>query len=127
MATRAAPIRPPPANPTPANKLLACASIIALTGDSSERMDKSQYQQAFDRIHANYLATPARRLTPAQVHRLSGADLPICKLVLADLVRAQFLCAGADGSYIRRTRPVRDESPLSHVSERLPQTPDLNL
>jgi hypothetical protein len=64
-------------------------------------MDINPYQQAFERIRAEYLEMPGMRLTRAQVQRLSGADILMCKLVLADLVRARFLHLGPDGSYIR--------------------------
>ena len=57
------------------------------------------YRQAFDRIRAEYLEMPGMRLTAAQVQRLSGVHVSICALVLEDLVRAQFLHKGLDGSY----------------------------
>ncbi len=59
------------------------------------------YRQAFDRIRAEYLEMPGMRLTPTQVQRLSGVDISVCTLVLEDLVRAQFLYRGHDGSYSR--------------------------
>jgi hypothetical protein len=59
------------------------------------------YREAFERIRAEYLEMPGMRLTPAQVQRLSGVDISICALVLDDLVRAQFLSKGLDGSYAR--------------------------
>ena len=59
------------------------------------------YRQAFDRIRAEYLEMPGMRLTPTQVQRLSGVDISVCTLVLQDLVRAQFLYMGHDGSYSR--------------------------
>jgi hypothetical protein len=59
------------------------------------------YRQAFDRIRAEYLEMPGMRLTAAQVQRLSGVDVSVCRLVLEDLVRAQFLYVGHDGSYSR--------------------------
>jgi hypothetical protein len=64
-------------------------------------MNTPPYQQAFERIRAEYLEMPGMRLTPPQVQRLSGAEIAICKLVLDDLVRAKFLYMGPDGSYIR--------------------------
>jgi hypothetical protein len=63
----------------------------------------TSYLQAFDRIRAEYLEMPGMRLTPAQVQRLCGVDAAICKWVLDDLVRAQFLYAGDDGGYARDT------------------------
>jgi hypothetical protein len=63
--------------------------------------DLLPYRQAFDRIHAEYLEMPGMRLTATQVQRLSGVELSVCRLVLDDLVRAQFLYAGLDGSYSR--------------------------
>jgi hypothetical protein len=61
------------------------------------------YLEAFERIRAEYLEMPGMRLTPAQVQRLSGVDISVCKLVLDDLVRAKFLYTGPDGSYTRGT------------------------
>jgi hypothetical protein len=65
--------------------------------------DTSSYRQAFDRIRAEYLEMPGMRLTVEQVHRLSGVDIEICTAVLEDLVRAKFLQAGADRTYLRAT------------------------
>jgi hypothetical protein len=87
------------------------------------------YRQAFDRIRAEYLEMPGMRLTPAQVQRLSGVHISICALVLDDLVRAQFLNKGLDGSYARgsdgggriRSRMARTEgnpSPVLSASRR---------
>jgi hypothetical protein len=61
------------------------------------------YLEAFERIRAEYLEMPGMRLTPAQVQRLSGVDISVCRLVLDDLVRAKFLYTGPDGSYARGT------------------------
>jgi hypothetical protein len=66
-------------------------------------METPQYQQAFARIRAEYADLPGMRLTPAQVHRLSGVEISICKLVLDDLLRARFLAVGPDGSYIKES------------------------
>jgi hypothetical protein len=61
------------------------------------------YQQAFERIRAEFLEMPGMRLSPAQVERLSGVDRAVCTCVLDDLVRAGFLCGTANGSYGRAT------------------------
>ncbi len=91
-------------------------------------MKELPYRQAFERIRAEYLEMPGMRLTPAQVQRLSGVEISICALVLDDLVRAQFLHRGLDGSYARggdgdpsRPRVARAEwnrSRMSSVSHR---------
>ena len=91
-------------------------------------MKDLQYWQAFDRIRAEYLEMPGMRLTAAQVQRLSGVHISICALVLDDLVRAQFLHKGSEGSYVRgsaggpiRSRMARAEgnaSPVRSVSRR---------
>ena len=91
-------------------------------------MDHPPYRQAFERIRAEYLEMPGMRLTAAQVHRLSGVDILICAVVLEDLVRAQFLHRGPDGSYARggdrnsaRSRMAivhSNASPLSSTSRR---------
>ena len=56
----------------------------------------SPYEQAFNRIQAEFMAVPGRRLTPGQVERLSGVGASVCQRVLDDLVRAGFLCLGAN-------------------------------
>lgn len=76
-------------------------------------MNALPYQQAFDRIRAEFVEMPGMRLTPEQVQRLSGVDRAVCKAVLDDLVRAGFLCIGPGGSYARSTdtstsRPMGD-------------------
>jgi hypothetical protein len=40
------------------------------------------YEQAFERIRAEFMEMPRMRLTPEQVERLSGVDSAICKSVL---------------------------------------------
>ena len=69
------------------------------------------YWQAFDRIRAEYLEMPGMRLTATQAQRLSGVEFSVCRLVLEDLVRAQFLYVGFDGSYSR----TAEERPRSRV------------
>jgi hypothetical protein len=66
---------------------------------------KTHYQQAFDRIRAEFLEMPGMTLTPEQVRRLCGVDIHVCEGVLNDLVRARFLASTTDGSYRRITRP----------------------
>ena len=57
------------------------------------------YQQAFDRIRAEFGEMPGMHLTPEQVARLSRVETAICKTVLDDLARAGFLCISANGTY----------------------------
>jgi len=64
-------------------------------------MNTLPYQQAFDRIRAEFVEMPGMRLTPEQVERLSGVQRVVCKSVLDDLVRAGFLRILANGSYAR--------------------------
>jgi hypothetical protein len=63
----------------------------------------SPYEQAFNRIRAEFMEMPGMRLTPGQVERLSGVSSSVCRLVLDDLVRAGFLSLGAHGAYARST------------------------
>jgi hypothetical protein len=56
---------------------------------------------------------PGMRLTAAQVERLSGVDAPTCRIVLDDLVRANFLNAGNDGTYARRADDTAVQTRLS--------------
>jgi hypothetical protein len=63
----------------------------------------SPYEQAFNRIRAEFMEMPGMRLTPEQVERLSGVVKSVCRLVLDDLVRAGFLSVGVDGTYARST------------------------
>jgi hypothetical protein len=69
----------------------------------SVREDSSllPYEQAFNRIRAEYVEMPGMRLTPEQVERLSGVNRTVCRHVLDDLVRAQFLAIAGDGTYGR--------------------------
>jgi len=60
----------------------------------------SPYEQAFNRIRAEFTEMPGMRLTSEQVERLSGISNSVCKLVLDDLVRAGFLSDG-NGTYAR--------------------------
>jgi hypothetical protein len=64
-------------------------------------MNTLPYQQAFERIRAEFSEMPGMRLTPEQVERLSGVPHATCKCVLDDLVRARFLGNCANGSYGR--------------------------
>jgi hypothetical protein len=75
------------------------------------------YQQAFERVRAEFLDMPGMHLTPEQVERLSGVECATCKVVLDDLLRSGFLCIAADGSYCRvsdtstsHSRPVGAEA-----------------
>jgi hypothetical protein len=66
-------------------------------------MNSLPYRQAFERIRGEYREMPGMRLTPVQVERLSGVEISVCRLVLDDLVRAQFLSVRPDGTYARGT------------------------
>jgi hypothetical protein len=59
------------------------------------------YQEALQRIHAEFIEMPGMQLTPAQVERLAGVDKTICKRVLDDLVRAGFLRMSTNGIYVK--------------------------
>jgi hypothetical protein len=63
----------------------------------------SPYEQAFNRIRAEFMEMPGMQLTPEQVERLSGVGSSVCRRVLDDLVRARFLSIGANGMYARST------------------------
>jgi hypothetical protein len=79
-----------------------------MTSDQQPVTGTSGYQQAFHRIRAEYLEMPGVRLTPEQVQRLSGVDVLVCRIVLDDLVRAKFLRASPDGTYVRASEsPAR--------------------
>ena len=62
--------------------------------------EQSVYDQALLRIRGEYLEMPGMRLTPEQVQRLSGIELSLCKQVLADLVRSNFLRLNSDATYV---------------------------
>ena len=76
----------------------------------------SPYEQAFNRIRAEYTEMPGMRLIPDQVARLSGVDSAVCRLVLDDLVRAKFLIIYANGTYARSTN-VRSATARSRSAE----------
>jgi hypothetical protein len=42
----------------------------------------SPYEQAFNRIRADFMEMPGMRLTPEQVERLSGVVKSVCRLCL---------------------------------------------
>jgi hypothetical protein len=75
--------------------------------DDQPRASLSGYEQAFQRIRAEYLEMPGMRLTAAQVERLSGVETSVCKRVLNDLVRTKFLRVSSDGTFVRSN----DDSP----------------
>jgi hypothetical protein len=81
----------------------------------------SPYEQALNRIRAEFMEMPGMRLTLRQVERLSGVGSSVCRLVLDDLVRAGFLAAGADGTYARPTGLDRmtSRSPGAEAHQRL--------
>jgi hypothetical protein len=64
-------------------------------------MATTPYQEAFDRVRAEYVEMPGMRLTRQQLQRLCGVEATVCQLVLSDLVRAAFLRQGPDGCYAR--------------------------
>lgn len=68
-------------------------------------MNPQPYQEAFNRIRAEFLEMPGLTLTPEQVRRLCGVDLGVCEGVLNDLVRARFLTSDPQGIYRRLTYP----------------------
>jgi len=84
-------------------------------------MNTVPYRRAFERIRAEYLEMPGMQLTPAQVQRLSGVDISVCRLVLDDLVRAQFLHMQPNGSYARST----DDSPSRSRTVKAERKPSL--
>jgi hypothetical protein len=64
-------------------------------------MNKLPFQQALERIRAEYQEMPGMKLTLEQVERLSGVDRSICMQVLDALVNAKFISRRTDGSYTR--------------------------
>ena len=64
-------------------------------------MKSLSYQQALERIRAEFVEMPGMHLTCEQLERLSGVERTVCRAVLDDLVRARFLCLSANGSYCR--------------------------
>jgi len=72
----------------------------------------SVYEQALNRIRAEYLEMPGMRLTLKQVERLSGVNGAVCRLVLDDLVRARVLDISHDGKYARHSDMDRSRPPM---------------
>ena len=66
-------------------------------------MKSLPYRQAFERIRGEYREMPGMRLTLAQVERLSGVEISVCRLVLDDLVHTHILSVRPDGTYTRGT------------------------
>jgi hypothetical protein len=53
------------------------------------------------RLRAEFVEMPDLRLTSDQVQRLCGLERTLCRLALASLVDAKFLCVNETGSYAR--------------------------
>jgi hypothetical protein len=66
-------------------------------------MAEASLGDLLQRVRAEYLEMPGLRLSIGQVHRLFGVDWPLCQQVLNSLVDEKFLCAKADGTYLRLT------------------------
>ena len=64
-------------------------------------MNKTPFQQALERIRAEYQQMPGMQLTLEQVQRLSGVDRSVCQQVLDALVNAKFVFLRTDGSYTK--------------------------
>jgi hypothetical protein len=60
-------------------------------------------QRVLERLRAEYLEMPGMKLRIEQVQRLCGIEQTMCKLVLAALVKADFLSLKSDGTYVRLT------------------------
>jgi hypothetical protein len=61
-----------------------------------------RWQHAYQRVRAEFFEMPGMRLSAQQVERLCGVPNAVCKIVLDDLVTANFLYVGSDGTYGRR-------------------------
>jgi DNA-binding IclR family transcriptional regulator len=66
-------------------------------------MSTFSYEEAFERIRAEFLETPGTRLNLSQVARRCGLHRSVCKDVLEDLVCAGFLSNSPPGTYGRLT------------------------
>jgi DNA-binding GntR family transcriptional regulator len=77
-------------------------------------MNTLPYQEAFERIRAEFQEMPGMRLTAEQLERLSGVDRAVCQCVLDDLVRAKFLDRLPNGSYGRLSDTSKSESRVLH-------------
>jgi hypothetical protein len=58
-------------------------------------------QQMTERVRAEYLEKPGKRLKAEQVRRLCGIEPTMCQQVLDALVNTGFLCLKPDGHYAR--------------------------
>jgi hypothetical protein len=74
--------------------------------------------RTLERLRAEFLEMPGLRLTAEQIHRLCGVERADCVMALDALVEENFLCAKADGTYVRTTegnlarrRPARATLP----------------
>jgi len=63
----------------------------------------SEYEQAFNRIQAEFIETAGMHLTPEQVGRLAGVSIGVCRVVLDDLLRGGFLSVDGHGTYAQLT------------------------
>jgi hypothetical protein len=76
-------------------------------------MNKLPFQQALERIRAEYQEMPGMKLTLEQVERLSGVDRSVCQQVLDALVNAKFLSLRGDRSYTRAQDGSRTRLPAA--------------
>jgi hypothetical protein len=66
--------------------------IDSVNRNREGRLIVSPYEQAFNRIRAEYMEMLGMRLTAEQVGRLSGVGVSVCRLVLDDLSPFQTRC-----------------------------------
>jgi DNA-binding IclR family transcriptional regulator len=59
------------------------------------------YEEALDRIRAEFLEMPDMRLRFEQIQRLCGVNRSVCQAALESLVKARFLYVTSDGWYRR--------------------------
>ena len=76
-------------------------------------MNKLPFQQALERIRAEYQEMPGMKLTLERAERLTGGDRTVCQQVLDALVNAKFLSLRGDRSYMRAQYGTRTRLPAA--------------
>jgi hypothetical protein len=63
---------------------------------------RHEWQHVYQRVRAEFLEMPGMQLTGPQLQRLCDVPSAVCDIVLDDLVTANFLYVGFNGTYRRR-------------------------
>jgi hypothetical protein len=69
--------------------------------DNASSAPAMPFEEALQRVRADFLEMPGLRLTEAQARRLWALDPEVCSAVLAELVASRFLMHSRNESFVR--------------------------